>query len=160
MGVAGAGKSLIGARFARAAGVEFLEGDDYHPATNVAKMAGGVPLTDTDRAAWLATLGEQLKVAHGKRVGIVIACSALKRVYRDMLRRDAGAQVRFIYLRVPRDVLVERLTHRRGHFMPATLLDSQLATLEEPADEEHAWVVDATLPPDRIVASLMQRVSE
>lgn len=159
MGVAGAGKSLIGALFARDAGIPFVDGDDYHPRRNVEKMAAGIPLTDDDRAEWLTILGSKLREAREGGSGLVIACSALKRIYRDTLRREAGAPVRFIYLRGPRATIAERLEGRRGHFMPASLLDSQLATLEEPGADEDAWVVDVRETPAAIVADLMTRVA-
>lgn len=157
MGVAGAGKSLIGTLFARELGVPFVDGDDYHPRRNVEKMAAGIPLTDDDRVDWLALLGRKLREADESGSGLVVACSALKRSYRDTLRREASAEVRFVYLRGPRTTIAERMSQRRGHFMPASLLDSQLATLEEPAADEGAWVVDVRETPERIVADLMQR---
>lgn len=155
MGVAGAGKSLIGAEFARAIGVDFVDGDDFHSAGNVAKMAAGIPLTDDDRAAWLRTLGDKLRVARGARRGLVVACSALKRKYRDQLRRDAGGPLQLVYLRGTQALIAERLAHRRGHFMPVSMLESQLATLEEPGADEHAWVVDVAGQPEAIVRTLV-----
>lgn len=154
MGVAGSGKSVIGGALARGLGVDFVDGDDYHPPENVAKMARGVPLTDRDRAEWLRTLERRLEQANAGNRGIVVACSALKRSYRDVLR-EAGA-VRFIFLRGPRELLLARLVGRRGHFMPASLLDSQFATLEEPGADEDAWVVDVSASPDTIVADLLR----
>jgi len=160
MGVAGAGKSLIGAAFARALDVDFVDGDDFHPATNVAKMAAGVPLTDEDRAAWLHVLGEQLAAAHDQQRGLVLACSALKRSYRDELRAAAHATLRFIHLRGARHVIAGRLAQRRGHFMPVSMLESQLATLEEPGTDERAWIVDVSDAPETIVDALVARVKE
>ena len=160
MGVAGAGKSLIGAELARALGVEFVEGDDYHPPSNVAKMAAGTPLTDEDRADWLDALGTRLRIAHESQQGIVVACSALKRSYRDRLRRGAGAPVQFILLHGSRDVIAQRLARRRGHFMPASLLDSQFATLEIPTPDEGAWTEDVDQPAEAIVAALVARAKE
>jgi len=160
MGVAGSGKSLIGAAFARALGVDFIDGDEYHSAENVARMAAGVPLTDDDRAPWLRSLASRIRDAKDAGSGLVIACSALKRCYRDILRADAGAaNLRFIYLRGPGALIAERLASRRGHFMPPTLLDSQLAALEEPTPDEHAWVCDIRDSPDDIVATLATRAS-
>ena len=158
MGVAGAGKSVIGVTLARAIGVDFVDGDDYHSASNVAKMAAGVPLTDADREGWLRVLGEKLHSAHAAGRGLLLACSALKRAYRDLLRSGAGAPLQFVYLRGPRDVIAERLARRRGHYMPASLLESQLATLEEPAADEGAWVVDVDDTPEAIVAALVDRI--
>jgi carbohydrate kinase (thermoresistant glucokinase family) len=158
MGVAGSGKSLIGSSLARALGVEFLEGDDFHTAQSIEKMSAGIPLTDEDRAGWLQTLALRLRTADETGSGVVIACSALKRSYRDILRGGAP-DTRFIFLTAPREVIAERLASRGGHYMPASMLDSQLATLEEPSYDENAWVVDVTIPPDEIVSDLVARVS-
>jgi carbohydrate kinase (thermoresistant glucokinase family) len=158
MGVAGSGKSLIGSSLARALGVEFLEGDDFHTAQSIEKMSAGIPLTDDDRAGWLQTLALRLRTADENGSGVVIACSALKRSYRDILRGGAP-DTRFILLAGPREVIAERLANRGSHYMPASMLDSQLATLEEPSYDENAWVVDATIPPDEIVNDLVTRVS-
>lgn len=156
MGVCGSGKSVIGVAFARALGVSFIEGDDYHPPENVRRMAAGVPLTDKDRAGWLRALATRLRDAVASGSGLVMTCSALKRSYRDVLRAEAP-NVRFVFLKGPRDVLAERLAGRRAHYMPASLLDSQLATLEEPAPDEAAWVCDIIAPPEEIVSTLLDR---
>jgi gluconokinase len=158
MGVAGAGKTLIGSRFARAIGAEFLDGDDYHPPENVRKMAAGIPLTDDDRAGWLRALAGRMRVAREAKAALVVACSALKRAYRDVLR-TGDPEARFVLLRGPRALLAERLGARRGHYMPASLLDSQLATLEEPAPDEEAWTCDAQDSPDAIVDALVARTT-
>ena len=158
MGVSGSGKSLIGAAFARALGVGFVEGDDYHTAANVARMASGIPLTDADRAEWLRSLAARIQKAKDSGTGLVVSCSALKRSYRDILRGAAG-ELQFVFLQGSRALLAERLTSRRGHYMPPSLLDSQLATLEEPLPDEHAWVCDIWESPDDIVADLMAHVS-
>jgi gluconokinase len=160
MGVAGAGKSVVGSAFADAIGVAFVDGDDYHPRRNVEKMAAGIPLTDEDRAEWLGILGARLRAAHDAGEGLVVACSALKRAYRDVLRDTAGTFVRFVHLRGDRALIADRLGQRRGHFMPASLLDSQLATLEEPASDEQAWTFDVRATPQDIVAALCVLVSE
>lgn len=141
MGVSGSGKSTVAERLAAEHGWDFLEGDLLHPAANRAKMAGGTPLDDEDRRPWLEAIAAW--IADHLRAGRngVVACSALRRVYRDRLRQ-AGPGVRFIYLRVPRPTLFERMTHRQ-HYMPASLLDSQLATLEEPGADEGAVCVAA-----------------
>lgn len=152
MGVCGSGKSLIGAAFAQALGVEFVEGDKYHPAENVKRMASGIPLTDADREGWLRALAARLREAKDAGTGLVISCSALKRSYRDILRE--GAPVRFVFLDGPRALIAERLAGRRGHYMPASLLESQLMTLEKPADDEGAWVCDIRKSPEDLVASL------
>jgi len=158
MGVSGSGKSLIGAALARALGIEFVEGDEYHPAENVERMSSGIPLTDDDRARWLRSLAVRLREAKDAGTGLVVSCSALKRSYRDVLRAEAG-ELRFVYLRGPRALLDERLASRRDHFMPPSLLDSQLATLEEPSPDEHACVCDILEPPQDLVAALVARAS-
>lgn len=155
MGVSGSGKSLIGALLAAALGLEFVEGDAYHPPENVARMSAGIALTDEDRQSWLAAIAARLDAARRSGVGLVVSCSALKRSYRDVLR--AGRDVQFVYLEGNRSLLEQRLARRRGHFMPSSLLDSQLAILEPPAADEEAWVCDISQPPDVIVAGLVTR---
>jgi gluconokinase len=156
MGVSGSGKSTIGAAFARALGVEFVEGDEYHPVENVERMSRGIPLTDDDRAGWLRALAARLREATDSGTGLVMTCSALKRRYRDVLRAGAD-DLQLIYLRGSRALIAERLAGRRGHFMPPSLLDSQFAALEEPAPDESAWVCDVSEPPHAIVADLLNR---
>jgi gluconokinase len=158
MGVSGSGKSTIGAAFARELGVEYVEGDTYHPPENVKRMAAGIPLTDADRAGWLRALAMRIRAAKQSGNGLVVACSALKRSYRDILRAESDA-VRFIFLRGSRELLAERLANRSGHFMPAALLDSQLATLEEPGPDERAWTCDISGTPEAIVKDLLKRAS-
>ena len=157
MGVAASGKSTIGARLARALDVPFIDGDDLHPAANVERMAAGIPLTDEDRRPWLHAIAARLRDAKRVGQGLVVACSALRRTYRDLLRTAGDAAVRFVYLKGNRTLLAERMTQRRGHYMPAALLDSQLAALEEPAPDEGAWVCDIGATPDAIVAELVAR---
>lgn len=157
MGVAASGKSTIGARLARALDVPFIDGDDLHPAANVERMAAGIPLTDEDRRPWLLAIAARLRDASRAGQGLVVACSALKRRYRDLLRSAGDQAVRFVYLKGNRTLLAERITQRRGHYMPAALLDSQLAALEEPAPDEDAWVCDIGATPDAIVAELVAR---
>jgi len=157
MGVCGSGKSLIGAQLARELDIEFVEGDGLHPPDNVTRMAAGIPLTDDDRHGWLIAIAARLREAKRAGVGLVVSCSALKRRYRDLLRTGGEADVRFVYLAGSRALLAERMTHRRGHFMPPSLLDSQLATLEQPSPDERAWVCDITLAPHAIVADLVTR---
>jgi gluconokinase len=147
MGVSGCGKSLIGQAFATAIGARFVDGDSLHPAANIAKMSRGEPLDDEDRAPWLDRVGATLAQAE-----TVVACSALKRHYRDRIRAVAAGAVTFLYLRGRRDTLMTRVSQRPGHFMPAHLLDSQLATLEPPSDDERHVVADIELSPDQIVA--------
>jgi gluconokinase len=158
MGVSGSGKTAVGARLATALGVEFVEGDAYHSASNIQKMSKGIPLTDEDRQGWLRAIATRIRNANEAGNGIVVSCSALKRAYRDLLRNEAGS-VQFVFLRGGTDLIASRLRERRGHFMPTSLLESQIATLEEPAAEENVWVTDITKSPDKIVASLVARAS-
>lgn len=140
MGVSGAGKSTVGLALADLLAVRFVDADSLHPAANVAKMAAGTPLTDADRWPWLDLVGQAL--ADAADTGLVVACSALKRSYRDAIRAAAPG-VRFVHLVVPRGVLGDRVANRPGHFMPATLVDSQLETLEPLAADEAGVVVDS-----------------
>ena len=157
MGVSGSGKTTIGARLARALGSEFVEGDDLHPPENVKRMTAGIPLTDDDRRGWLLAIAARLREAKRARIGLVVSCSALKRSYRDLLRSVGETEVRFVYLAGSRALLAERLAQRRGHFMPPSLLESQLSILEEPSPDEGAWVCDISQAPDAIVADLVKR---
>jgi gluconokinase len=148
MGVSGCGKSAVGAAFAKAIGGSYIDGDDLHPPANVAKMARGEPLTDADRAPWLARVAETLK-AHAKPV--VVGCSALKRDYRDIIRKGAGGPVQYLHLAGSRDLIASRMAARTGHYMPLSLLDSQFAALEPPGPDEGALTVDI----DRSVAEIV-----
>src|SRR6266581_5724832 len=159
MGVSGSGKSTIGPLLARALDIEFVEGDDLHPPDNVRRMAAGIPLTDDNRRSWLIGIADRLREAQRANVGLVVSCSALKRIYRDLLRSVGAADLRLEYLAGSRALLAERTGNRRGHFMPPALLDSQLATLEEPSPDEHAWVCDIRQAPDAIVADLGRRAA-
>jgi len=160
MGVSGCGKTRIGAHLAKAMGVPFIEGDDYHPPENVRRMSSGIPLTDEDRAGWLQTLAARIREAKDAGTGLVLACSALKRSYREILRDAASPEaLRFIYLRGTREVIAERLRARKGHFMPPALLESQFAALEEPRPDEEAWVYDIGGPAEEMVATLVARAS-
>jgi len=159
MGVAGSGKSTIGAQLARALGVEFVEGDDLHTPENVKRMAAGIALTDDDRRGWLLAIATRLSEAKRVGIGLVVSCSALKRSYRDLLRSRGDKDVRFVYLAGSPALLAERMAKRRGHFMPPSLLDSQLASLEEPSPDEHAWVCDIRDTPDTIVADLVNHAA-
>jgi gluconokinase len=160
MGVSGSGKTTIGLEFARALGVDYLEGDELHPATNVKKMAAGIPLTDADREPWLRLVAARLRAARDANAGLVVASSALKRRYRDLLRSAGDPDVRFVFLKGTKPLIAERLAARHGHFMPAALLGSQFAVLEEPGPDEHAWVCDVGTSPERIVADLLKRSHE
>jgi gluconokinase len=154
MGVAGAGKTTVGRELARRLGWRFQEGDALHPLGNVAKMRRGHPLDDDDRAPWLTAIAAQIDAWRHEGVCGVITCSALKRAYREAIVGDR-AEVRLIYLCGPRHVLAERLGARIGHFMPANLLDSQLAILEPPEASENPIVVSIELPLAAIVANIV-----
>lgn len=154
MGVSGSGKSTVGRAVADALGASFVDGDDLHPAANVAKMAAGIPLTDADRAPWLRAVGRTL--ADGDDAGMVVACSALKRSYRDLIRDEAPGTV-FAELDGPRELLQERMI-RPGHFMPASLLDSQLATLEPLQADEAGLRLDIAESPADLAAAIVDRV--
>ena len=150
MGVSGCGKSTLGALLAGALDYPFLEGDAFHDASAVAKMRAGQPLADEDRWPWLDRLGAAIGETLAAQGGVVAACSALKRGYRERLREAIGASTRFILLDAPPDELLRRLTQRADHYMPASLLDSQLATLERPAPDEIILTLDAALAPERL----------
>ena len=159
MGVAGSGKSVIGAALATALDVDFVEGDEYHSAENVQRMSAGIPLTDADRARWLRALALRIREAKEAGTGLVVSCSALKRVYRDILRAEAS-DLRFVFLKGERALIAERLAGRRGHFMPPSLLDSQFAALEEPSPDEDAWVCDVRQSPQDIITALVALASQ
>lgn len=146
MGVSGSGKSTLGGRLAEALDCAFLEGDAFHDPGAVAKMRAGVPLTDEDRWPWLDRLGSAIGAALGEGGAVVAGCSALRRAYRERLREAIGGPVRFVLLDGDREALLQRLSSRTGHFMPASLLDSQLATLERPGADETAVTLDASAP--------------
>jgi gluconokinase len=153
MGVSGSGKSTVAGLLAGRLGWDLAEGDDMHPAANIAKMAAGHPLDDADRWPWLARVAEWIRVrTAADRPGIVTS-SALKRSYRDVLR---GPSVVFVYLAGSRDLIARRLAARQGHFMPAELLDSQFAALEPPDPDEQAITVHITGSPSTEVAKILQ----
>jgi carbohydrate kinase (thermoresistant glucokinase family) len=155
MGVSGCGKSTIGAALAEAFGIPFLEGDEYHPTGNVTKMASGIPLDDGDRAGWLQVLADEISAARTSGTGLVLSCSALKRRYRDLLRQ-ADPALRFVHLQGPGSLIETRLLARVGHYMPASLLDSQLSILEPLQADEAGLTLDIALPP----AALVERITE
>jgi gluconokinase len=155
MGVSGSGKSTVGRLLADALGVVYIEGDDLHPPRNVQLMASGTPLTDDDRRGWLQAIAARLTLAHG--VGAVVTCSALKRAYRDVLRA-ASPGLRLVYLYGDKATLERRMNERQGHYMPPTLLPSQLAALEPPGPGEGAWSFDVAVPAAEIVARLRRQL--
>ena len=156
MGVCGSGKSSVGQALARRLGWEFVEGDELHPDANVAKMASGQPLNDADRQGWLLALASCMRQAAQSGHSRVLSCSALKRDYRDLLRRECGAPpaLRFIYLHGDEALFAKRLALRSGHYMPASLLLSQLATLQRPDADEQALTLDAAVALDANVAAI------
>lgn len=143
MGVSGCGKTAIGERLAGKLGINFTEGDSFHPAGNVEKMRSGTPLNDEDRWPWLTELSHALHIRAEKNGRAVCACSALKRVYRETIIKEAGEPVLFIHLNVSRTELQHRVTSRQHEYMPAFLLDSQLETLEPLSPDEPGITIDA-----------------
>jgi gluconokinase len=152
MGVSGSGKSTVGAAVAQRLGVPFADADDFHPPANIAKMKAGIPLDDDDRYPWLEAIGRWL--AERCREGGVMSCSALKRKYRDQLRRHCP-QTEFVHLSGSPEVIAARQASRPGHFMPASLMASQFATLEPLAPDERGMTLDVTHDIDSIVESYL-----
>jgi gluconokinase len=157
MGVSGAGKTTVGQALASELGRMFYEGDDFHPPRNIEKMAAGQPLTEEDRAPWLAALRKLIDAVLARDERAVVACSALRHRYRKQLTPEGrqGESLRFVFLEVPVAVLRERLRERLGHFMTEALLDSQLATLEPP---RNALTIDGTRPVEEIVRDVRRRL--
>ncbi|WP_425350915.1 gluconokinase [Rhizobium anhuiense] len=156
MGVSGCGKSSVGEKLAEALHLAFVEGDALHPAANVEKMSKGIPLTDEDRMPWLDLIGEDMQAPLDKSEGIIVSCSALKRVYRDRLRAAVGGNLFFVYLEGSKALLTKRMGERKGHFMPVSLLESQLATLEVPTGEPGVVTVDIDDTVDGIAATALK----
>ncbi len=152
MGVAGSGKSIVGEALAEALGAVFVEGDGLHPPENVARMASGEPLTDALREGWLDAIGQRLAASVADGQGVVAACSALKRSYRDRLRGFCRNIV-FVYLEIDPATAKQRVGNRKGHFMPASLVESQFAILEAPTADEGALTIDGTGRVSDIVAA-------
>ncbi|MCX6465222.1 MAG: gluconokinase [Pseudonocardiales bacterium] len=152
MGVSGSGKTTVGAALAQRLRVPYADADDFHPAENVAKMSAGIPLDDTDRLPWLRSIGEWL-AGHAAGGG-VISCSALKRAYRDVLRESAPQQL-FVHLSGSQEVIARRVAGRPGHFMPASLVESQFATLEPLGEDEHGLVLDVDQSVDALVEAYL-----
>lgn len=152
MGVSGTGKSTIGRLLATALEIPFFDGDDYHPEANITKMSEGVPLTDTDRQAWLIRLNK-LAQEH-RHQGIILACSALKKQYRQVLQKGLQKELQFIHLAGSFNLVKERMKNRKDHFMPLDLLQSQFDTLEEPSN---AISVSIELSPEQLVAEILKQ---
>jgi gluconokinase len=155
-GVSGAGKTTVGKLLARKLGWHFLEADDFHPAANVEKMRSGHPLTDADRWPWLKRLHQQIERSLAAEENTVLACSALKRKYRDCLR--VNSDVRFVFLRGDYALIEKQLRHRRGHFMNPALLQSQFADLEEPEPDEAAITIELGRIPEEMVEEIKTRL--
>jgi gluconokinase len=157
MGVTSVGKSTVGRILAERLGAVFAEGDDYHPPANVAKMHSGTPLDDDDRRPWLEAIARDLERWRAEGRSAVVTCSALKRSYREILR-GAGPNVRFVHLTGEAPLIARRMAGRSGHFMPPSLLPSQLATLESPDPAEGAISIDVIASPAEIAAAIMERL--
>lgn len=155
MGVSGAGKTTVAARLAERFGCAFADADEFHPPANIAKMRAGTPLTDADRQSWLLAIAARVDDWRAAGIGGVIACSALKRAYRRLVIGDRPGVV-LVYLRGDAALIRRRLAERRHHFMPASLLDSQFETLEEPAPDEHPIVLDAAKSAPELVTELLR----
>jgi carbohydrate kinase (thermoresistant glucokinase family) len=157
MGVSGSGKTTIARGIAEATGWQLLEGDAFHPSGNVAKMAAGTPLSDADRWPWLHAIAAAVDAIRAAGGSAVVACSALKRAYRDILIGDRP-DVRLVWLRGDKALIAARMAARQGHFMPPALLDSQFAALEPPAPDERAVVLPIDGTPEAIVASALEQL--
>lgn len=159
MGVSGCGKSTVGQALARALDVPFVEGDQFHPAANVAKMSAGIALEDDDRAGWLRALQAEIRQPQQRGAGLVLSCSALKRRYRDLLR-EADPALRFAHLSGPRDLIAQRMRARVDHYMPPSLLDSQMRDLEPLQADEAGIVLDIGVAPQELVARILASQQE
>jgi gluconokinase len=158
MGVSGSGKSTIGALLAEALGWPFADADGFHPAANVAKMAAGQPLTDEDRWPWLDAIATHIGASRTAGQPVVVACSALRRAYRERLRAGHGDLI-FLHLAGAPEVIAERQAARQGHFMPPSLMASQFATLEEPDAEADAVIVSVSASPHEVVATAIDQLA-
>ncbi|MFS2003376.1 gluconokinase [Duganella sp. CT11-25] len=155
MGVSGCGKSTVGQALATAQGVPYIEGDQFHPDANVAKMSAGIPLNDDDRAGWLLALQAQVRDAQQRNAGLVMSCSALKRRYRDLLRQGDPA-LRFAHLNGPKELISARMQARANHYMPPSLLDSQFRDLEPLQADEAGITLDIGEAPTLLVAQILR----
>jgi gluconokinase len=151
MGVSGSGKTVVGEAVAENLGLPFLEGDPLHPKANIDKMSRGTPLTDDDRFPWLDKIGAELAKALAAGGGVVVSCSALKKIYRERLRAATKGRLIFLFLKGSEQVLAPRMAARKGHFLPASLLTSQLATLEDPSGEQDVLVVDISGSSEEVI---------
>jgi gluconokinase len=158
MGVSGSGKSTIAEALAARLGWRFEDGDAFHPQSNVDKMSAGHPLTDDDRWPWLQAIADEIDKVEAAGGRLVIACSALKRVYRDVLVHGRG-DVRIVYLDGSKDLIGRRMQSRKGHFMPPTLLDSQFKTLEPPSPDEDPVIVSIDASVDHIVDAIVEKLT-
>ena len=158
MGVAGCGKSTVGADLAGRLGARFLDGDDFHPPENVAKMSAGTPLTDADRWPWLDRLCREMDAVVADSGRVVLACSALKRAYRTRLTEGSAAPPLFVHLAGSQALIGARLAARRDHYMPPALLDSQFAALEPLGADEHAFAASIDAPADQVTADILRRL--
>lgn len=156
MGVSGCGKSSIAEKLAKATGGTFLDADDFHPPANKTKMASGIPLTDEDRWGWLDTLNEELRKRSDDKPPTFLACSALRKVYRERLAAELPC-LRYLYLKGSKELIRSRMESRNDHFMPPTLLDSQFAALEEPTEAEAA-IIPIDPPVEEIVAGILDSI--
>ena len=159
MGVSGSGKSTIGALLAEALGWPFADADGFHPAANVAKMAAGQPLTDADRGPWLDAIAAHIGASRTAEQPVVVACSALRRAYRERLRAGHGDLI-FLHLAGAPEVIAARQAARQGHFMPPSLMASQFATLEDPAGEADAVTVSVVASPHEVVGNILSSLGE
>ena len=158
MGVSGSGKSTIGALLAEALGWPFADADGFHPAANVAKMAAGQPLTDEDRWPWLDAIAAHIGASRTAEQPVVVACSALRRAYRERLRAGHGDLI-FLHLSGAPEIVATRQAARQGHFMPPSLMASQFATLEDPAGEANAVIVSVSASPHEVVAAALEQLA-
>jgi gluconokinase len=154
MGISGCGKTTLGKGLAEATGYRFIEGDDLHPAENIAKMSAGIALTDDDRWPWLERVAEVLNTARADD-GCIVSCSALRYAYRHLLRARSGERLLFVFPNVSTEIVRARLRNRPDHYMPPSLLDSQVATLELPRPDEAVLTIDGTATPDQSVTLVM-----